>query len=370
MSWWQNIFSKHSKDGNASGMDVMQLYEQAETFFDQGNYGDAVTAYSKALTLVASSTSPDDASRKIIIATKVATTLMKMDEFENAQSVFDQFGIKYPATLDYWLSTKRTAERRSKEASQGQASEDPQRRDSRIEHLRRYKSTEKQFSPRNMTPQEIAMARTAVDDAVGKLELALKRLGKTMSSVFGPPETAEAVSAVESLLGTSLPEDYRYFLNSIGAQRLVPLNDTTATHSALIRHFDIISPATATSLYQDMVEIWDPDLSVDTVGPVKPLFKNELWWPCVDMGHRGLCLDMDPADGGRFGQIIFVADNEFDRKVVADSFAGLLCNMAAALERGNDLLEQHQGNDEFGDFDRQDWLQNGVYFDEISEMLY
>lgn len=62
---------------------------------------------------------------------------------------------------------------------------------------------------------------------------------------------------------------------------------------------------------------------------------NPGWIPIThDGGGNHICLDMNPADGGRVGQMITMWHDSSERELVADSFRQWVEEYAAALEAG------------------------------------
>ncbi len=165
----------------------------------------------------------------------------------------------------------------------------------------------------------VQSANSVEPDDVSRLTSAANTLRSLLqkldfSSDFGVPETDDSIHNVELLLQVNLPPDYKYFLRHLGGEG-----------GEFLQHFEMVGLAAGTQEYEVMVNEWD-DIRADigTKGPVKPMYKNVLWWPVAVQSHEYLFVDMDPPPGGQRGQIIYAMDNNFDRHVVADSFTGLL----------------------------------------------
>lgn len=70
----------------------------------------------------------------------------------------------------------------------------------------------------------------------------------------------------------------------------------------------------------------EEELELETDKKVKPVFYSPGWIPigCSPRGRDFLCLDFDPAKGGKAGQVILFVTDFNERFQVAPSFAELL----------------------------------------------
>ncbi len=140
--------------------------------------------------------------------------------------------------------------------------------------------------------------------------------------------TETEIIAVEELLGFEFPKDFRESLRISsgtipldGAWELLGLNEIF-----------------------DEWKVWNQlyqsgefsDFQVEPHGAIKPYWWNPQWIPITYNGagdHQ--CLDMDPAPGGRVGQVIQMWHDWEQRKVDADSFTMWLDDFASGLENGS-----------------------------------
>jgi cell wall assembly regulator SMI1 len=80
----------------------------------------------------------------------------------------------------------------------------------------------------------------------------------------------------------------------------------------------------------DLPELLDPPQD-----PIKPFPWNLKWIPLTEVGGGGhYCVDLDPAPGGRVGQIIYFYTAIGPIRIVATGFAEWLEQYAARLESG------------------------------------
>ena len=156
-----------------------------------------------------------------------------------------------------------------------------------------------------------------------------------MLETFLPPATATTIAAAETALGRSLPADYKQFLLLCNGQEpSSPMVGTCSLHRV----------ERLADEYKELSSVFDEEDEVnrDLVAPgVRPLNFSAGWIPIgrSARGRDSLCLDMDPAEGGRPGQVIKVAVNFDDRPVVAPTFADLLSLFFEGVQIGEIVLD-------------------------------
>jgi cell wall assembly regulator SMI1 len=174
-----------------------------------------------------------------------------------------------------------------------------------------------------------------IDRAVQELERWFEKFDRPPARVFGPPASERELRELEESLGRALPSDYRELMLRLGGQRFVPIDERSGHVAQLIHGLDLLPLALARGEWRSMVEDWD-DLGpgdIEADGPVKPLYKHELWFPitCIFGSSQYHCLDLDPAPGGAIGQVIWMADDDERRRVVAPSFTAFFARITALL---------------------------------------
>jgi cell wall assembly regulator SMI1 len=76
------------------------------------------------------------------------------------------------------------------------------------------------------------------------------------------------------------------------------------------------------------------------VGPIKSVWGNKKWVPITDSsGGHILCIDMDPAEGGKVGQVLDFCHETGPLRVVAASFREFLSQYADDLEANTSSLK-------------------------------
>jgi cell wall assembly regulator SMI1 len=155
---------------------------------------------------------------------------------------------------------------------------------------------------------------------------------------FHPPATEEEIAAVEKQLGITFPPDYRTFLAiHDGQDEFAPMVGL----GALLRVGAI--PDARGNIFGEETAI-DPALAGEGVRAVE---YSRKWIPITvsARGRDNLCLDLDPAPGGRVGQIIeYIADAN-ERPLVAKSFADLLSKYFEQAQTGELDLGEPEDED-------------------------
>ncbi|QEG26409.1 SMI1 / KNR4 family protein [Gemmata obscuriglobus] len=91
-------------------------------------------------------------------------------------------------------------------------------------------------------------------------------------------------------------------------------------------------------------EGWFAEMGSEPEGPIKPVHWNSQWLPVTDAGSGNhFCVDLDPAPGGKVGQIIWFDHEVGPVRVVASGFAAWLEQYATALESGRYAYHPTEG---------------------------
>lgn len=174
-----------------------------------------------------------------------------------------------------------------------------------------------------------------MEDIWNRVEKAIRALGASGS--FAPPANDTSILAAESLLGTSLPEQLRSSLGVHNGDAMKKLASGGWQSDGPFAHLEWLSLGAIVSEW----ETWRDTISAGGLepqpeGPVKPLWWSPKWVPFTVIGgstwHH--CIDLDPAPGGKIGQVIEIADDDGWRRVVAPSLRAFLVRVADDLESG------------------------------------
>jgi cell wall assembly regulator SMI1 len=145
-----------------------------------------------------------------------------------------------------------------------------------------------------------------------------------------PGATADAIHATEEQLGIQFPDDVRASYAMHDGQR-----GTTPSFmgewellslQAIVKHWSLLKELLDAGTFTDAEAV------VETVGPVRENWWNAKWIPVTHNGAGDFyCLDMDPAPGGKQGQIITYWHVNTQREKIADSFQELMKKFADDL---------------------------------------
>jgi cell wall assembly regulator SMI1 len=134
---------------------------------------------------------------------------------------------------------------------------------------------------------------------------------------FRKPATAAAIAKAEKALGRLLPDDYKVFL---------AIHDGQEPDGPMVEWATLLPVDQIAVTYKRLVKL-DPgeDDEFEADKKVKPVFYSKGWIPigCSPRGRDFLCLDFDPAKGGKAGQVILFVIDFNERFQVAPSFAEL-----------------------------------------------
>jgi cell wall assembly regulator SMI1 len=168
-------------------------------------------------------------------------------------------------------------------------------------------------------------------DAWERIELWLKNNCPEAFADLAKPATDAKLADLEAKLAIKLPADavntYRKHDGQMGmgppiagAWKFLPLKSVAVQWNIQRKLLEEGAFATATAKAK---------------GPVRPIWWSAQWVPISHNGAGDLqCIDLDPADGGKVGQIVLYRhDNEL-RECVAESLTNWLELLANDMETG------------------------------------
>jgi cell wall assembly regulator SMI1 len=145
-----------------------------------------------------------------------------------------------------------------------------------------------------------------------------------------PGAIDEAIRSTEEQLAVCFPRDVRASYAIHDGQR--------GTAPSFMGEWDLLSLEAVVKQWNLLKELLDAgtftsaDAVVETVGPVRGNWWNAKWIPVTHNGAGDFyCLDMDPAPGGKQGQIITYWHVNTPREKIADSFQELMKKFADDL---------------------------------------
>lgn len=152
-----------------------------------------------------------------------------------------------------------------------------------------------------------------------------------MIQTLQPGASEAEIQALETALSINLPEDVKLSYRIHNGQ----FNND----DGLIDGCEFLCLQRIQEEWMIWKELLDDNTFADTYSDPQPGIKNDwwnvLWIPLTyDGSGNHYCLDLDPAQGGNFGQIITMWHDDSERAIVAPSFRDWLTDYIAGLESG------------------------------------
>jgi cell wall assembly regulator SMI1 len=169
------------------------------------------------------------------------------------------------------------------------------------------------------------------------LEHVLQAFHPALLARLGDGASEADITACEAAMGIRLPGTFRTALARHGGDPTIVLGKDTLGMHGVFHHVDFLRPAAIAAQYVSWRDTTSRQTSMaDPLGPVRPQWWNPKWIPITVVNgfawHH--CIDLDPAPGGTFGQIIEMGRRDARRIVVADSFTDLLTRLAEDVAAG------------------------------------
>lgn len=159
--------------------------------------------------------------------------------------------------------------------------------------------------------------------------------------------TTDAISAAESTMGVRFPEDLKALYGLADGSEtdypgqfddghwFMPLAQATQHYETMIEFVDE-QPVDAFDFWRSQIE----DNIISVRGSVKPNVFARQWIPLTTSeGSVHRYIDLDPAPGGKVGQVIEVYPEACSHQVLADSLGDYLAQFADKLESGRFVME-------------------------------
>ena len=175
----------------------------------------------------------------------------------------------------------------------------------------------------------------------------LNRNAPEVGQGLRPGATEEQVAATEQTLGVVFPEDVRQSYRCHDGQGLDPMLGC-AVGGGFVTGGDFLSLDGIVDQWKVWKDLLDSDTFDGMASDPQPGVKSDWWNPkWVPITHDGsgnhFCLDLDPAPGGKIGQIITMWHDGSEREVIDDSFSDWLSQLANEYERGEWVYSEDDG---------------------------
>jgi len=151
------------------------------------------------------------------------------------------------------------------------------------------------------------------------------------------PSASEAqLDALEAAISHHLPADYKALY-----RRHDGLNEDAENFGSFFYGMSFLPLAAVTTIRQQRASATTPVPLRQAHPAIKADNAQRPQWLCLgfDGSHVWLCVDLDPVDGHRYGQVILVDEELETAFPVADSIVALLTDFAHDLELGHYYLD-------------------------------
>ena len=162
----------------------------------------------------------------------------------------------------------------------------------------------------------------------------LAALGFRADAHLNPPAAPEAIARAEAEIGFRFPDDLRaLYLRADGQRDTIRIADPAPGKLVmpLFGEFEFVPLSEALRDYKGWKDLYDEDASSATFNeritvragdPVHAEYWRPGWFPFAnDGGGNAYAVDLSPAPGGRYGQVILIGPDEYERRVLAPSLA-------------------------------------------------
>jgi len=175
-----------------------------------------------------------------------------------------------------------------------------------------------------------------MDEAWDRIEAWLAANAPRVLESLQPGATDAQIAEAEAALSVRLPDEFKASCRRHDGQ-----GDERA---GFVLGWELLSLARIGEVWAFWKDLLDGGGFADSVaegGPgVRADWWNARWVPLTCSGSSNYnCLDLDPAPGGRAGQVISVWHDDGDRDALAPSFRVWLEDFAGALESGGYVVE-------------------------------
>lgn len=169
------------------------------------------------------------------------------------------------------------------------------------------------------------------DQLFKDIEIALKQVAPEISIALGDGAIEQDFQDLEALIGVKLPYDFAKFYEIHNGQK-----HQHPPFYYVEEFLSINRIMEEWTIWKDLLDKGTFNFPSEPQNGIKNDWWNPKWIPITNDGNGNhLCLDLDPAEGGTYGQIIAMEHDNVDRVVVANSLADLLYQYLLELKSGN-----------------------------------
>lgn len=184
-----------------------------------------------------------------------------------------------------------------------------------------------------------------------RIKAVLQKIAPELLEQLNPGITEADIKTLEASIGTQLPEEVIAFYEVHNGQ--------SSDSAGLINGEELLSLERIYDEWFVWKDLLDNRTFEDEKGPytsdpesgIKNDWWNPMWIPVTYNGSGDhICIDLDPAEGGRQGQMIRMWHDDATRTLEGGSFREWIENYVALLESGQMVYDQ----DYFGIYNKED----------------
>jgi cell wall assembly regulator SMI1 len=171
-----------------------------------------------------------------------------------------------------------------------------------------------------------------------KIETWLSKNAANVLLSLADGATDEEIARAEEIMEIKFTEDFKASYRIHNGQK-------GNANTGFINGWDFLSLIGIVSEWQDWVDMgeFNEPFSKPEKGIKNDWFNNK-WLPLTSNGNSDHhCLDLDPDQDGKYGQIIMLWHDDPLRSLQADNFTEFLSNFADDLENGGYLVDEKYG---------------------------
>lgn len=195
-------------------------------------------------------------------------------------------------------------------------------------------------------------------DLWNRLERWLEQNVPDILPTLNPGASIQEIEAIQTILGMKLPDDYVASCLIHNGQNqespgLVPSGMQGSIGGTLmalgVRDDSLFSTVFGEWAMMKQIYDTDPNIHLSEGGRLDQTVKDRWWVPgWIPIASNGggdySCLDLDPGEGGRWGQVIAFVHDDYDYRVVeAPSFRAWFDQLVEGLEKGSIVNDEEYG---------------------------
>jgi cell wall assembly regulator SMI1 len=183
-----------------------------------------------------------------------------------------------------------------------------------------------------------------VEEIWGEIKSWITKNAPHLLNFLAPGASIQDIEAAEAKLNLKFPQAFKEFYLIHNGQ--IDESECLVYQQAILSLKRIVSEwQTWMDLLKDGAFIFEGNFLTSASNPgIRNDWWNPKWIPITRDGcGDSFCIDMDPTDGGKSGQIISMWYDIDSRELMSDSFENWITQYASELSKGNYIYEERLG---------------------------